>query len=71
MFVLLDMLNKESFFRPYYDILPMEYPNMPIFWGEDELKYLEGSYMLTQLSERKVSAFGGSETGGGRLQMRA
>ena len=54
-FVLMDMLNKDSFFRPYYDILPMEYPNMPIFWGEDQLKYLEGSYMLTQLSERKVS----------------
>ena len=23
-FVLLDMLNEESFFRPYYDILPKE-----------------------------------------------
>jgi hypothetical protein len=40
--------------QPYYDILPKTLNNMPIFWSDDELAYLEGSYILTQIEERKV-----------------
>lgn len=29
------------------------YPNMPIFWSPEEVEYLAGSYMQTQISERK------------------
>jgi len=28
---------------------------MPIFWTPEELAYLEGSYLLQQIEERKVS----------------
>ena len=41
----------KSFFKPYYDILPQTLKNMPIFWTEEELRYLEGSYLLAQISE--------------------
>ena len=51
-FMLIDRKNPNSFFKPYYDILPPTLNNMPIFWNKDELKYLEGSYMLEQIEER-------------------
>jgi len=41
-----------SFFHPYYDILPKTLCNMPIFWTPEELSYLEGSYLLTQIADR-------------------
>jgi len=28
--------------QPYYDILPSSLSNMPIFWPEHELAYLQG-----------------------------
>jgi hypothetical protein len=42
-----------SFFRPYYEILPKRLRNVPIFWTDDELKYLDGSYMRVQIDDRK------------------
>jgi len=53
LFMLTDMKQENSFFKPYYDILPQEMRNMPIFWDEHELRWLEGSYMLTQIADRK------------------
>ena len=53
MFVLQDKESKTSFFQPFYDILPENYSNMPIFWGPEELALLEGSYILTQINDRK------------------
>jgi len=44
--------GKNSFFKPYYDILPKTLSNMPIFWSEEELAYLEGSYLLAQIDDR-------------------
>ena len=43
----------KSFFAPYYDILPRTLRNMPIFWTPEELKELEGSYLLAQIADRK------------------
>lgn len=40
--------------QPYYDILPRTLANMPIFWSPVELGYLQGSYLLTQIEERKA-----------------
>jgi protein-histidine N-methyltransferase len=51
-FMLLDRRNPRSFFKPYYDILPPTLKNMPIFWSQEELTYLQGSYLLTQIEER-------------------
>jgi len=44
--------GKNSFFAPYYDILPRTLQNMPIFWSESELGELEGSYLLHQIADR-------------------
>lgn len=44
--------GSSSFFFPYYDILPKTLRNMPIFWTPEELSYLEGSYLLTQIADR-------------------
>jgi len=44
--------GSKSFFKPYYDILPQTLHNMPIFWSEEELSYLEGSYLLAQIADR-------------------
>jgi histone-lysine N-methyltransferase SETD3 len=41
-----------SFFHPYYEILPRTLQNMPIFWSPEELKLLEGSYLLEQIADR-------------------
>lgn len=41
-----------SFFKPYYDILPKTLSNIPIFWNDEELRYLKGSYLLTQIKDR-------------------
>jgi len=41
-----------SFFKPYYDILPQTLSNIPIFWSDDELSCLQGSYMLNQIADR-------------------
>ncbi|EGB03414.1 hypothetical protein AURANDRAFT_72732 [Aureococcus anophagefferens] len=53
LFVLLDRRDSSTFFAPYYDILPSTLSNMPIFWQPDELEWLKGSYLLTQIEERK------------------
>lgn len=51
-FMLLDRKTPNSFFKPYYDILPASLHNMPIFWTPEELSWLEGSYVLLQIEER-------------------
>ena len=51
-YMLVDRKRPDSFFKPYYDILPSTLSNMPVFWQPDELKYLEGSYLLEQIDER-------------------
>jgi len=38
LFVLWDRRNPRSFFQPYYRILPTAYPNIPIFWSEEEVR---------------------------------
>ena len=54
-FMLIDRKNPNSFFKPYYDILPPTLHNMPIFWREDELALLKGSYLLQQIEERNIA----------------
>ena len=49
-----DTTTKKNTHQPYYDILPRTLSNMPIFWSPSELAHLEGSYLLTQIEERKA-----------------
>jgi histone-lysine N-methyltransferase SETD3 len=53
LFMLMDMQEPESFFRPYYDVLPETLNSMPVFWSEEELSWLQGSYMVSQTRDRK------------------
>ena len=54
-FMLLDRKEENSFFKPYYDILPATLRNMPVFWNQEELSYLRGSFLLTQIDERNLA----------------
>jgi len=44
--------GSNSFFNPYYEILPQTLSNMPIFWSPQELDCLMGSYLLRQIEDR-------------------
>ncbi|KAJ0400716.1 hypothetical protein P43SY_000621 [Pythium insidiosum] len=56
MFLLHDMEHmEESFYRPYYQTLPKTLSNMPIFWSDEELQWLKGSYIVQQIQERKAA----------------
>ena len=44
--------GSRSFFHPYYEILPQTLRNMPIFWTQEELDGLRGSYLLQQIDDR-------------------
>ena len=56
LFILTDMKRPDTFFRPYYDLLPSTLSNMPIFWREDEVRLLQGSYLVTQVRVLRVRA---------------
>jgi hypothetical protein len=45
--------KKNSFWAPYLNILPQKYGNMPIFFEQDELKWLRGSFSLKKIADRK------------------
>jgi len=53
--LLQEKYNPKSFFKPYIDILPVHYRNMPIFFDDDELKWLKGSFTVKMISDRKFS----------------
>ncbi|RHY28150.1 hypothetical protein DYB32_006943 [Aphanomyces invadans] len=56
MYLLTDMeLGNGSFFKCYYDSLPSTLSNMPIFWRDDELAWLQGSHILHQIADRKAA----------------
>ena len=52
LFILVDRQKPDSFFKPYYDILPPSLRNMPIFWNEEEMNLLKGSFLVQQIKER-------------------
>ena len=47
--------GNESFFAPYYNILPQSMRNMPIFWNESELSLLKGNF--TKIKPNKFDLF--------------
>lgn len=49
---ILTTFNKGCFFQPYYDILPDNLQNFPIFWNKKELSHLQGSNILNKITER-------------------
>lgn len=53
--VLCNLQVEKSFFKNYYSTLPSTLKNMPIFWSEEELSWLKGSYIIQQIQERKAA----------------
>jgi hypothetical protein len=52
LYIIQDM-EYENKFEPYYKILPKKFNNFPIFWSPAERKYLENSYLLKEIDIRK------------------
>jgi histone-lysine N-methyltransferase SETD3 len=50
---LLENLKSEKW-KFYFDLLPKDFSNFPIFYTEKELEYLKGSPFLNQIYEKKV-----------------
>ena len=45
--------DPSSHFAPYYKLLPSSFPSMPLFWGQEELGWLRGSYVSEQVEDRR------------------
>ena len=46
----------DCFFQPYYDVLPEDFNNFPIFWDEAALGWLKGSILvILQIKNHKVN----------------
>lgn len=52
LYMITDM-NQSNKFKAYYDILPNNLTNFPIFWSEKELTFLENSTFKKEIKERK------------------
>ena len=50
-FLLYEEKNKK--YKYYFDLLPKDYSNFPIFYKKNELEYLKGSPFLEQITEKK------------------
>lgn len=50
-FMLYELKNPK--YKYYFDLLPHDYSNFPIFYTEQELEYLKGSPFLAQIYEKK------------------
>lgn len=42
--LLYERQNPQSYWKPYLDIIPDEFPTIPLFWSDDELDLLRGTY---------------------------
>ena len=51
-FLLTDRRNPHSWYQPYYQALPETFPNVPLYWSEEDLSYLRGSHMLYLIKDR-------------------
>jgi hypothetical protein len=43
----------ESYWYPYISTLPQQFKNVPIFFDDDEMKWLRGSMNIEKIAERK------------------
>lgn len=51
-YLLQEKHQESSFWDPYINILPVFYANMPIFFDEQHLKLLQGSFTLEKIADR-------------------
>jgi len=53
-FLLDEKFNGVSWWAPYIRMLPSDFDSMPIFFPEEDLKWLEGSPFLDQVTDKKA-----------------
>ena len=52
---LLDTMERgDTKWQQYYDVLPSDFSNFPIFWEKHELAWLQGSDLAVQAAERRA-----------------
>jgi hypothetical protein len=52
---LLDTMDRgDTKWQPYYNVLPSDFSNFPIFWEKHELAWLQGSDLAVQAAERRA-----------------
>ena len=51
-FLCMERGRPDSFFAPYLATLPTSFPSLPLFWNEQDLAELAGSYVLTSRAAR-------------------
>eukprot|EP01017_Pseudomicrothorax_dubius_P027102 TRINITY_DN3084_c0_g1_i10.p2 TRINITY_DN3084_c0_g1~~TRINITY_DN3084_c0_g1_i10.p2 ORF type:complete len:598 (-),score=164.66 TRINITY_DN3084_c0_g1_i10:1899-3692(-) len=51
-FLLLERQKTDSFWHPYLQLLPSDYNSIPIFFNDEDLKWLEGSPFLDQVRDK-------------------
>ena len=44
-----------SFFQPYFDVLPRDLSNFPVYWRDAELELLRGSALHREIAQRNVN----------------
>lgn len=54
-FLIYDQAQPQSFYGPYYQVLPESLDNVPIFWSRDDLQYLEGSDFIKRLEQFRAA----------------
>jgi histone-lysine N-methyltransferase SETD3 len=52
---ILTTIKTNNFFKPYYDILPRDVSNFPIFWSNIEYELLTDSHILYMIRQRQKS----------------
>lgn len=52
-FMLMSRKRGDSFYQPYYDILPESFDNFPIFWDKDKMAWLSGSTLVDEIRDRR------------------
>lgn len=51
MYLLQELDNEKSYWKPYLDILPSNYNQFPVFFSEADLAWLEGSPFLSNQAQ--------------------
>ena len=53
-FILLEeRLNPDSKWKHYIDVLPIEFNNFPLFWTDEEMTWLKGSYLHALINQKR------------------
>lgn len=51
--LMVEMRSNNSFWRPYFDVLPTTYPDQPLFWDDNQLNELQSPIVQLQIQQSK------------------